>query len=280
MPKCSKKSMGFSPCYADWTNHCHILMLFGWPVGHKRLPLLFRYSNTRRFPHAEQLADNRLPSPPLFLRGLLLMPANHKLTSLMLSAAVAVPLLYFAIQLIAAPSYPGYSFSTDTASMLGTAASRHPGIFNNGAILDGIAGIIGAVGLFFGLSGQSANWLRALVAIGVLSGGALSLKAGLFPMPDPRHASWQFLLFPILITPLLMLVATWRTSIWLRIYLVVNCACLLLMIPMMMHRMAPIWPEGTMQRLFAFVVMVPIGAVALALLRKSQPWNNPEGEGL
>ena len=69
------------------------------------------------------------------------MPDKHKLTRLMLCAAVAVPLLYFGVQLIAAPYYPGYSFATDTASMLGTAASRHPGILNNGAILDGIAGV-------------------------------------------------------------------------------------------------------------------------------------------
>ena len=48
----------------------------------------------------------------------------------------------------------------------------------------------------------------------------------------------------------------------------VNVACLLLMIPMMMHRVAPIWPEGTTQRVFALVAMVPIGVVALVLLRK------------
>jgi hypothetical membrane protein len=150
------------------------------------------------------------------------MPGNHRLTRLMLCAAVAVPLVYFGVQLIAAPYYPGYSFATDTASMLGTAASRHPGIFNNGAILDGIAGFFGAAGLFLGLSSVATRWLRALIAIGVFCNGVLSFKAGLFPMPDPRHASWQFLLFPILITPLLMLAAMWRTSVWLRVYLLVD----------------------------------------------------------
>lgn len=203
------------------------------------------------------------------------MPGNQRLKTLMLSAAITVPLLYFGIQLIAVPWYPGYRFATDTASMLGTAASLHPGIFNNGAILDGIAGCFGAAGLFLGLSGVTRNWLRTLVAIGVLSNGILSLKAGLFPMPDPRHASWQFLLLPILITPLLMLVATWRISVWLRIYLMVDVACLFLMIPMMMHRMAPIWPEGATQRLFAFVAMVPIGVVALVLLRKRLSLERP-----
>jgi len=198
------------------------------------------------------------------------MPDIHKLTKLMLCAAVAVPLLYFGVQLIAAPCYPGYSFATDTASMLGTATSRHPGIFNTGAILDGIAGFFGAAGLFLGLSSVASWWLRALIAIGVFSNGVLSLKAGLFPMPDPRHASWQFLLFPILITPLLMLAATWRTSLWLKSYLLADSVCLLLTLPIIMHRMAPIWPEGAMQRLFAFVVMLPIGVVGFAVLRESE----------
>jgi len=202
------------------------------------------------------------------------MPGNQRPTTLMLWAAVAVPLLYFGVQLIAAPFYPGYNFATDTASMLGTSASRHPGIFNSGAIVDGIAGLIGAGGLFLGLS-SSARWLRGLIATGVFCNGVLSLKAGLFPMPDPRHASWQFLLFPFLITPLLMLAAIWRTSMWLRAYLAVDIVCLLLTLPMMMHRMAPIWPEGAMQRLFAFVVMVPIGVLAFVVLRKSQSRERP-----
>jgi hypothetical membrane protein len=197
------------------------------------------------------------------------MLANKRQTKLMLSAAAAVPLLYFGIQLIAAPFYPGYSFANDTASMLGTTNSIHPEIFNIGAILDGVAGLIGAAGLFLGLSGGN-RWLRALIAIGVFCNGVLSFKAGLFPMPDPRHASWQFLLFPILVTPLLMLLATWRVSLWLRIYLIVDIACLLLTIPMLTHRMAPIWPEGTMQRVFASVVMVPIGVVALSLIQNRQ----------
>jgi len=49
----------------------------------------------------------------------------------------------------------------------------------------------------------------------------------------------------------------------------------LLTLPMMMHRMAPIWPEGAMQRLFAFVVMLPIGVVAFVVLRNRQSWERP-----
>lgn len=198
------------------------------------------------------------------------MSDNRRQTTLMLWAALAMPLLYFGVQLMAAPFYPGYHFATDTASMLGTSASRHPGIFNTGAILTGIAGLAGAFGLFLGLRRVAPRWLCTLIAIGVLSNGVMSLKAGLFPMPDPRHATWQFLLFPTLITPLLLLGATWRT-LWLRIYLLLNLACLLFLLPAMMHRMAAIFPEGTMQRLFALVIFVPIGVVALALLQRQAP---------
>lgn len=194
------------------------------------------------------------------------MPENRPPTTLMLWTAFAMPLLYFGVQLVAAPFYPGYHFATDTASMLGTSASRHPDIFNTGAILTGIAGLTGAFGLFFGLRRATSIWLRILIAIGVLANGVLSLKAGLYPMPDPRHASWQFLLFPILLTPLLLAVATWRI-LWLRIYLLLDIIFLLCLLPFMMHRMAPILPEGAMQRLFALVIFVPIGVVAVALLR-------------
>jgi hypothetical membrane protein len=166
------------------------------------------------------------------------MPHNRPQTTLLPWATLAMPLLYFGAQLAAAPFYPGYHFATDTASMLATSASRHPEIFNAGAILTGIAGLAGAFGLFLGLR-RAALWLRILIAIGVLSNGVMSLKAGLFPMPDPRHASWQFLLIPVLITPLLLLAATWRV-LGLRIYLLLNMVSLLCLIPFMMHRIAPI----------------------------------------
>ena len=195
------------------------------------------------------------------------MPESRPQTTLMLWAAFAMPLIYFGVQLAAAPFYPGYHFATDTASMLGTSASRHPEIFNTGAILTGVAGLVGAFGLFLGLPRVTPLWLRILIAIGMISNGVMSLKAGLYPMPDPRHASWQFLLFPTLITPLLLLGATWRI-LWLRTYLLLNMACLLCLLPFMMHRMAPILPEGTMQRLFALVIFVPVGVVAMALLRR------------
>jgi hypothetical membrane protein len=108
-----------------------------------------------------------------------------------LYAAVAMPLIYFGTQLVAAPFYPGYSFAKDTASILGTTSSQHPWIFNMGALLTGAAGLVGAFGLFRALRPVTWTALAGLVALSVVANGVLSLKAGMFPVPNPRHASWQ-----------------------------------------------------------------------------------------
>jgi hypothetical membrane protein len=184
-----------------------------------------------------------------------------------LYAAIAMPAVYFATQLVAAPFYPGYSFANDTASMLGTTTSHQPWIFNLGAMLTGLAGLVGAFGLFRALRAVTWTTLAALVALCVVANGVLSLKAGMFPMPDPRHASWQFLMFPILIAPLLLLIALWRQGTALRVYLLCNLVALLATLPFMFHRIAPVFAEGTMQRLFAVVVFVPAGVAGYALVR-------------
>lgn len=193
-------------------------------------------------------------------------PALPKATVWALYAAIAMPLLYFGTQLVAAPFYPGYSFAQDTASMLGTVDSRHPWIFNMGAVLTGVAGVLGAFGLFQALRTVTWTALALLVGLAVVANGVLSLKAGMFPMPDPQHASWQFLMFPILAAPVLLLLALWRQRMALRIYLVCNAVALLLMVPFLMHRIAPVFAEGTMQRLFALVVFVPVGVAGYALV--------------
>jgi hypothetical membrane protein len=103
-----------------------------------------------------------------------------------------MPVIYFGVQIVAAPFYPGYSFSQNTASMLGTTNSHQPWIFNLGAILTGIAGLLGAIGLFRALRATTWTTLSLITALCIAANGVLALKAGLFPMPDPRHASWQF----------------------------------------------------------------------------------------
>ena len=60
-------------------------------------------------------------------------PVRH-----VLAWGVAIPVIYFGIQLAAAPFYPGYSFFARDASSLGSTASTAPWIFNVGALLLGL----------------------------------------------------------------------------------------------------------------------------------------------
>lgn len=193
--------------------------------------------------------------------------ASRQATIWALYAAIAMPVIYSGTQLVAAPFYPGYSFSRDTASMLGTTGSRHPWIFSLGAELTGVAGLLGAFGLYRALRPLTWTPLAGLVALSVVANGVLSVKAGMFPMPDPRHASWQFLMPAILTAPLLLLIALWPQGAALRMYLLCDVVALVLMMPLMMHRMAPVFGEGTTQRLFALVVFVPVGVAGYALVR-------------
>jgi hypothetical protein len=116
---------------------------------------------------------------------------------------------------------------------------------------------------------RTVTWaaLSGSVALCVAANGLLSVKAGMFPMPDPRHASWQFLLPAIIAAPFLLLLALWRQGAVLRAYLLLNSIALGVMIPLMMHRVAPVFEEGTMQRLFAMAVFTPIGVAGYILVR-------------
>jgi hypothetical protein len=200
------------------------------------------------------------------------MPGNHKLTRLMLCAAVAAPLLYFGVRLIAAPCYTGYSFATDTASVLGTAASRDPGIFNNGAILVVSRDFSEQPGYPLAFPAWQAGGFEPRSPLVCSAMASCRSKRGYSRCLIRDMLRGNSCFSPILITPLLMRASSWWTSVWLRVYLLVDIVCLLLTLPMMTGRMAPIWPERAMQRLFAFVAMVPIGIVAFVVLRKRQSW--------
>ncbi|MFY0533754.1 hypothetical protein [Nannocystis pusilla] len=53
----------------------------------------------------------------------------------MLLGAVLLPILYFAVQLALAPTFPNYDFMTDAASLLGSDQSPHAAVFNTVAFL-------------------------------------------------------------------------------------------------------------------------------------------------
>jgi hypothetical protein len=115
--------------------------------------------------------------------------AKDQLTVIAIGAGTLIPLVYFGIQLVAAPFAQNYSFVRQVASELGmTTVSRFPGIFIWGTILGSIPTFITAFGFLFGLRRLGVHpvptWLTffALIAI-TLS----DIMAGLFPLPDSRH---------------------------------------------------------------------------------------------
>src|SRR5277367_1171880 len=197
-------------------------------------------------------------------------PDNSKSTQLLtrvsLLSAACMPIIYFGAQLAAAPFYPGYSFSNQIASMLGTSYSREPWIFNTGIILTGIAAIVAAYGLFRSFRTTNNLQLSSLIALSVVYSGFLAVRAGVYPLPDPRHSSLKFGLTSPLLTTLLMLIATWGKGHpkGLRTYLF---ASVLLLVPVVMLLKGtfatPGLPIGTLQRLLALGTYVPIGVVGV-----------------
>jgi hypothetical membrane protein len=182
-----------------------------------------------------------------------------------------MPVLYFGTQVVAAPFYPQYSFTELVASMLGTTHSRHPWIFNAGAVLIGFASIGGSFGLYEVFRPSTRGWLSPLLGFSVAWIGVMSIKAGIFPLPDPCHAT-RGLIF-VLLPPVLMGIGIGRLGHFprLRAYLFLS---VLLLVPVVLALKGKLtipglgW--GTLQRLFALAAFVPIGVVGFFFLRREQ----------
>jgi hypothetical membrane protein len=202
------------------------------------------------------------PLPASLMSGL---HADRSLTSLCLLAAAAMPILYFSTQIVAAPFYPGYSFSQQSASMLGTHFSRHPWIFNVGSMLTGFAALGAALGLYRVFLRKSHFLLSLLIGLSVACTGVVCLKGGMFPLPDPRHSSWNFLLNSTIIIPHLMLIGLWKQShsSGLRTYLICSVTFLFLLAPL-----ASWLGRGTLQRLIALGTLAPVGVIGFFFWRE------------
>jgi hypothetical membrane protein len=202
------------------------------------------------------------PLPESLMSGL---HPNRSLTSLCLLAAAAMPILYFSAQIAAAPFYPGYSFSQQSASMLGTHFSRHPWIFNGGEMLTGFAALGAALGLCRFFRTKTNFLLSWLIGLSVACTGIMTLKAGMFPMPDPRHNSWDFFQNLTIITPHLMLIGLWKRghSSGLRTYLIFSVTFLFLLGPLVSW-----FGRGTLQRLIAVGTLVPVGVIGFFFWRE------------
>jgi hypothetical membrane protein len=103
------------------------------------------------------------------------------LTVTALRFGIAVPFLYFGIQLIAAPFFANYDFVQMAASLLGSDRSSLPVIFNLGAMLTGFAALVAAIGFILAFQVTKIHPILAwLTAIAVFCVGLSSLWAGFF----------------------------------------------------------------------------------------------------
>ncbi|HVR95148.1 MAG TPA: DUF998 domain-containing protein [Thermoanaerobaculia bacterium] len=188
---------------------------------------------------------------------------------------VAVPILYFGSQIVAAPFYPGYNFMSQVASELGSDRSTLPVIFNTGVILTGIAAMIASTGFLHALRRLGTTPVLAwLTSISLLSTGLGGLWAGSFPLPDPRHNPGLLGLGTFLM-PLLLAAALWKRKDAgpVRTYLLVNAILFIAQIPIMsgMAGLDTRGYEGLLQRVGATIVYLPIGVVAYFLWRRAVP---------
>jgi hypothetical membrane protein len=205
----------------------------------------------------------------------------------LLCCGIVIPVIYFGIQLAAAPFYPDYSFFSRDASTLGSDGSTAPWIFNLGALVLGVIKIAVAGAFLSALPRAGVGRvLSVLTALALASAGIGSFNAFLHPLPDPLHTEGLlsilgggFVLLPILTTAVL-----WRLGA--RRYAVMNVVVCLALVPVMTGLVQRACMRagidfsgfqaflngyhGLIQRIGAAVVFVPVGVVAHLLRRRTR----------
>jgi hypothetical membrane protein len=197
-------------------------------------------------------------------------PRSDDFTLASLGFAIAVPLLYYGVQVVAAPFFPDFSVLGTIASELGSDRSTRPWVFNAGMILTGIAALVGSIGLQRALRRLGAHPIVAWLTLLAVAGTGLSaLWGGIYPLPDPRHGGHPSLGIAILAVPFVLSLALWRLGVSraIKAYLIATIVLLLVMLPMMMIGLNMHAYEGLLQRIFALTIFVPIGVAAFVLAR-------------
>jgi hypothetical membrane protein len=187
-----------------------------------------------------------------------------------LYAAIALPLGYFALQLLVAPFYPNYSFVQNAASDLGAPPSGLREVFNLGAVLIGVLGIFGAWGVWCSPEIQRrSRGLALLLGLCLASAGTSAVWAGVFPLPQPLHSQNPFTL-GLLLLPVVCAVALWHIRLA-RVWLVLPLALLLAVLPVRAGLLgidqAPI--EGVLQRILSLAAFMPSAVAGWSLLKFS-----------
>jgi hypothetical membrane protein len=195
--------------------------------------------------------------------------SQDRLTSVALGFGIAVPFLYFGSQIVAALSFPGYNFLSQSASQLGSDLARYPAVFNIGAILTGFATLIASWDFLRGLNGvgtpRALIWVTAAV---VALSALMHLWAGVFPMPNPRHGQNPFQIAAMAL-PILIGAAVWKgVRAPVRVYFVAT----VLALAVLMMNVVPLdrqLYDGLFQRLLALAVFPSVG-VGSYLVRQRQ----------
>ena len=210
--------------------------------------------------------------------------SRQNLTVALLAGGMAAPLLYYGVQLAAAPAYPGFSFVSTTASELGSDLSPNARAFNAAIIVLGSATLLAAAGFWRALRHLGTFPPLALAtSLAVALNGVQTLWAGLHPMPDPRHGGHPAFIIGMILLPPLLTLALWRRSRsrLLRAYILATLALLAVMIPIMSGatRLDTHSYRGLFQRVFTLTVFPPISVAAYVLARRVKAWPPPARSG-
>ena len=200
----------------------------------------------------------------------------------LLGLGVALPFVYFGIQLAAAPFYPGYSFLTRDASSLGSDGSTAPWIFNGGALLVGTLELVTAAAFLRAFTrGRIGMVLAWATALALASAAIGSLNAFLHPLPDPKHTEGLLSVLGsgLVMLPLLLTAVLWRLGA--RGYAMFNILLCLVLIPILTGLVQRIGmrahldldgyqtllngTHGLLQRVAALLIFGSIGVVAYRL---------------
>lgn len=166
------------------------------------------------------------------------IPEDTNAIRFALGMGVAVPFLYFGVQIAAAAFFPHYSFLARDASTLGSNGSTLPALFNIGSLVVGVVTLIAAWGFFQSLRllevRAGVAWLAALALV---SSGLSDINAYLFPLPDPRHTGSVLALAGAgtFLLPFVLPLALWRLIDRGAIagYFVANIVAIVALIPIM-----------------------------------------------
>jgi hypothetical membrane protein len=196
-----------------------------------------------------------------------------------LALGIAIPVIYFGVQLAAAPFYPGYSFFSHDASSLGSSGSTAPWIFNLGALILAILNVAVAGALVTALPRAGVGrGLAALTALALASACIGSLNAFLHPLPDSRHTGGLLFILGsgFVLLPVVTAAVLWRLGMrrYAAVNLGVGMAVLTIMTSLIQRACISSGSNcvgyqfflnnyhGLVQRIGAAVALVPIGVIA------------------